>query len=84
MFLVPVNWLFLMPAWALAAEARTAGIEGLDGVRVVRSQMIWDAAPHNAFTDLTRWEMARPVVLFLSRRRGPQLLRRCGAHPQQR
>lgn len=25
-------------------------------VRVVGSQMIWDAAPHNAFTDLTRWK----------------------------
>ena len=27
-----------------------------DGVRVLRSKMIWDAAPHNAFTDLARWK----------------------------
>src|SRR5688500_1064240 len=25
-------------------------------VRVPSSQMIWDAAPHNAFTDLIRWK----------------------------
>ncbi len=42
----------------------TAGTDGLaegpagempGDLRVVRSQMIWDAAPHNAFTDLVRW-----------------------------
>ena len=25
------------------------------GLCVVQSQKIWDAAPHNAFTDLVRW-----------------------------
>jgi hypothetical protein len=39
---------------ALAAEPKTAS--GAHEARVIHSQKIWDAASHNAFTDITRWK----------------------------
>lgn len=47
-----------------AMSAVATGTQGLaeepadqrpGGLRVLRSQKVWDAAPHNAFTDLARW-----------------------------
>jgi hypothetical protein len=42
-------------AFNVVAGASAETPPGLPGLRVVRSEMIWDAAPHNAFTDLVRW-----------------------------
>ena len=53
--LLPGIFLLLTPMFHVAADEKSASIEGLGGVQVLRSQMIWDNAPHNAFTDLIRW-----------------------------
>ena len=39
-----------------AGDRPAHSTETVAGVRVVHSRKIWDAAPHNAFTDLTRWK----------------------------
>ena len=41
-----------VPAFAVDEGA----VPAQDSARVLRFQMIWDAAPHNAFTDLIRWK----------------------------
>lgn len=56
----------LVPAMALSfvmaahggvdRMANTDPVEDSERVRLVDAAMIWDAAPHNAFTDLTRWK----------------------------
>lgn len=38
-----------------ADDDHTATIQRLGGVRILDARMIWDAGPHNAFTDLVRW-----------------------------
>lgn len=40
---------------ASAADPAAPASAGLKSPRVAHTQMIWDAAPHNAFTDLARW-----------------------------
>ncbi|MBI1321257.1 MAG: exo-alpha-sialidase [Candidatus Hydrogenedens sp.] len=44
-------WMLLLAGWAVAAGAAVADEPVLEGV-----ERIWDAAPHNAFTDLVRWD----------------------------
>src|SRR5687767_2505173 len=41
---------------ASAEEPKAVTASSLGEVRVLSSQMIWNAAPHNAFTDLARWK----------------------------
>lgn len=48
--------LFLIPIQTWAAEEPTEIVKGAKDLRIIRSRMIWDAAPHNAFTDLIRWK----------------------------
>jgi len=43
-------------ASAFAANLPATTAQGVGDMRVVYSGMVWDAAPHNAFTDLTRWK----------------------------
>jgi hypothetical protein len=45
----------VVPALAEAADATPAATPA-KGASVIRSRLIWDAAPHNAFTDLIRWK----------------------------
>src|SRR3712207_6534057 len=47
--------LALLPAPRAAAQSKERGQKSPD-LRLVRSDRIWDAAPHNAFTDLFRWK----------------------------
>ena len=46
---------FYFPLVLLAACGSAAAPARADGVRLVESRRIWDAAPHNAFTDLVRF-----------------------------
>lgn len=48
--------LALVPAPRAAAQSEERGAPKSADLRLVRSGMIWDAAPHNAFTDLYRWK----------------------------
>jgi len=45
-----------MAAPRAAAQSKERGAPKSADLRLVRSGMIWDAAPHNAFTDLYRWK----------------------------
>ena len=47
--------LVLVAASLHAADRPGPESKGLKTVRAMQSEMIWDAAPHNAFTDLARW-----------------------------
>jgi hypothetical protein len=55
--MVVVLFAILAPAVASAAEA-TAIAAPERAARVIQSRLIWDAGPHNAFTDLIRWKNA--------------------------
>ena len=46
----------LLPASQALAQPEGGAKPGPGGLRLVRSQLVWDAAPHNAFTDLVRWK----------------------------
>jgi hypothetical protein len=56
-FLLVIAIHVLVPAPAsFAYDPPAAASPGTVSVRVLRSKRIWDAAPHNAFTDLARWQ----------------------------
>ena len=47
--------MLLLTRVAIAADPPPAASEDRGGMRVIGSRMIWDAAPHNAFTDVIHW-----------------------------
>src|SRR4051812_40882164 len=48
--------LALLPSARAVAQSKDRGVPKPSDLRLVGSEMIWDAAPHNAFTDLYRWK----------------------------
>src|SRR5688572_16013636 len=46
----------VMVTSAFADDMPATAVSETRQVRVLSSQMVWDAAPHNAFTDLIRWK----------------------------
>lgn len=49
-------WKVLAPALVLMTLLGSVRAEGDGSLRLIEARKIWDQAPHNAFTDLTRFE----------------------------